>query len=590
VNHTFHIPVMGTGFSIDTPVKVALYGISSVIPLADDILIEKMREYYSVKLNIPFEGISDKLDDFRAKRITAYLNLIDKVVKEKFEALKQAALDKGKEFKKYLEMLPDYSWLKQEYSRLIDNADVEDIKRWISTCLLPGSVDVNIMTKLDKTNYNRQKEALPYQYNDAHAALRGYATSNLESSIVFSAGMNPRLFGYMENFQVFYPDKHGNFKKKIVLKVSDYRSALIQGKFLAKKGLWVSEYRIESGLNCGGHAFATEGHLLGPVLEEFKTNKNTLADTTFKLLEAALEDKGRPCPPQLSIHVTAQGGVGTTDEHNLLLDHFELDSVGWGTPFLLVPEAVNVDHKTRGLLKKSKEQDQYLSNTSPLGIPFNTLRNNTQDLEKNRLTDKGRPGSPCPKKFLVSNNEYTTKPICTASREYQHAKLEELEIQDLSPEELRKQQEKIVEKSCICKGLANGVLQIHHLQSKKDGLGVSVCPGPNIAYFTKTVSLQTMVDHIYGRTNVLERSDRPNMFIKEFKLYLDYFLNKLTEETAPISIKQQKYFNTFRENLQTGLQYYKHLFSNMDERWKIPALKDLKQIEKRLRHLMQHNG
>jgi len=62
-------------------------------------------------------------------------------------------------------MLPDYSWLKQEYSRLIDNADVEDIKRWISTCLLPRSVDVNIMTKLDKTNYNRQKEALPYQYN-----------------------------------------------------------------------------------------------------------------------------------------------------------------------------------------------------------------------------------------------------------------------------------------------------------------------------------------------------------------------------------------------------------------------------------------
>jgi len=60
---------MGTGFSIDTPVKVALYGISSVIPLADDILIEKMREYYSVKLNIPFEGISDKLDDFRAKSV-----------------------------------------------------------------------------------------------------------------------------------------------------------------------------------------------------------------------------------------------------------------------------------------------------------------------------------------------------------------------------------------------------------------------------------------------------------------------------------------------------------------------------------------
>jgi len=29
--HSFHIPVMGTGFTIDTPLKVARYGISSVI-------------------------------------------------------------------------------------------------------------------------------------------------------------------------------------------------------------------------------------------------------------------------------------------------------------------------------------------------------------------------------------------------------------------------------------------------------------------------------------------------------------------------------------------------------------------------------
>ena len=70
----------------------------------------------------------------------------------------------------------------------------------------------------------------------------------------FSAGMNPRLYGYIADFDDFYPSRMEN-KKKIVLKVSDYRSAIIQGKFLAKKGLWVSEYRIESGLNCGGHVF-----------------------------------------------------------------------------------------------------------------------------------------------------------------------------------------------------------------------------------------------------------------------------------------------------------------------------------------------
>ena len=79
--HTFHIPVMGTGFTIDTPIKVAKYGISSVVSLVDDLLVENMREYYSKKLDIPFKNISNKIDDFRAKRFTEYLNLMDQIVK-----------------------------------------------------------------------------------------------------------------------------------------------------------------------------------------------------------------------------------------------------------------------------------------------------------------------------------------------------------------------------------------------------------------------------------------------------------------------------------------------------------------------------
>ena len=54
--------------------------------------------------------------------------------------------------------------------------------------------------------------------------------------------MNPRLYGYIAHFDDFFPDANGYIKKKIILKVSDYRSAIIQGKFLAKKGLWISEY------------------------------------------------------------------------------------------------------------------------------------------------------------------------------------------------------------------------------------------------------------------------------------------------------------------------------------------------------------
>ena len=67
--HSFHIPVMGIGFTIDTPLKVAQYGMDSVISLVDDILVEKLRKMYSEKFEIPYNEITDKIDDFRAKRI-----------------------------------------------------------------------------------------------------------------------------------------------------------------------------------------------------------------------------------------------------------------------------------------------------------------------------------------------------------------------------------------------------------------------------------------------------------------------------------------------------------------------------------------
>ncbi len=117
------------------------------------------------------------------------------------------------------------------------------------------------MSRGDSDAY-RDGKKLPQEFSDAMAALRGFANSTLCSSIIFSAGMNPHLYGYAAKFDDFFPDHdlsgpHGVLKKKIVLKVSDYRSAVIQGKFFTKRGLWVSEYRIESGLNCGGHAYAT---------------------------------------------------------------------------------------------------------------------------------------------------------------------------------------------------------------------------------------------------------------------------------------------------------------------------------------------
>ena len=146
--------------------------------------------------------------------------------------------------------------------------------------------------------------------------------------------MSPRLYSYIENFGDFFPDSEGHIKKKIILKVSDFRSALVQGKMLAAKGLWISEYRIESGVNCGGHAFPTQGVLLGPILEEFRQNRDQLYITCLEGYKEALQKKSLPQPAETpEIKVTAQGGVGTNEEHNFLLDYYNMDSVGWDHRF-----------------------------------------------------------------------------------------------------------------------------------------------------------------------------------------------------------------------------------------------------------------
>lgn len=560
--HTFHIPVMGLGFTIDTPVKVAHYGISSVISIGDDGLIERMRKLYCTRMGLPFQAISHKMEDHRAKRITSYLNLIDKIVKEKFEQLKKSFLTREGDFEKYMDMLPDFSQLKQKFSQIEESKTPKEIYQWLQDHLALGEIDVNIMTKADKPNYSKG-EMLPVQFNDAHASLRGFAESTLHSSVVLSAGMNPRLYGFLEGFQDFFPDGSGRFIKKITLKVSDYRSALIQGKFLAKKGLWVSEYRVESGLNCGGHAFATDGYLLGPVLEEFKNNRKDLVQTLFDLYAEALKKKGLYCPENPpDIRITAQGGVGTAEEHQFLLDYYELDSIGWGTPFLLVPEVTNVDPETLDRLSKAKEEDLYLSNISPLGVPFNNLRNNSKDLEKQELIAKSRPGSPCPNKFLSFNTDYSDKGLCLASRQYQNIKIKELNAAGLNQTEYKKEYDKIVEKACLCVGLGTSVLKVNGMERKVEGNAVSICPGPNMAYFSEVVSLRQMADHIYGKLNLIKRTDRPNLFVKELGMYVDYFKKMIDDLPLPANNRQMNNLATFRENLNEGIEYYKRLALN----------------------------
>lgn len=564
--HTFHIPVMGLGYTIDTPVKVARFGISSVVSIIQDILVEQMREFYCKQsseeyIHIPIEDV-----DHRAKRITAYLNLLQRIVDKQVAEMKMEPFEEGQDIVKYFRLLPDSSPVKQLYTEMTKmSGEAKEIaQKQLRNKITAGAIDVNIMTKIDNQNFTKDNEPLPLEYCDAVAAFRGFANSSLDSSIVFSAGLNPRLYAYLENFKDFFPDAKGNIKKKIILKVSDFRSAIIQGKFLAKKGVWISEFRIESGLNCGGHAFPTEGYLLGPILEEFKNKKEELRVELLGMVNKALEEKNvAMLPPTTEYRISVQGGIGTAKEDLFLREYYNVDGTGWGSPFLLVPEATNVDETTLQQLTHAKKEDYFLSYASPLGIPFNNFRMSSSEEQRKLRIEKNRAGSPCFKQFLAFNTEFTEKQICTSSREYQNLKLKELDTLHLPKEQYKIKFDEITAKDCLCEGLSSTVLLKNNIPVHHHMEAVAICPGPNLAYFSKTFSLEEMVDHIYGRLNALNERYRSHVFINELKMYIDYLRNEVEKNLNSLTEKQTKYFSSFKSNLLQGIEYYKELIPKM---------------------------
>ena len=555
--HTFHIPVMGTGHSIDTPIRVAPYGISSVISLVDDLLLEKIRSYYCKKFNLPFEKIPRQEEDGRAKRTTAYLNMVDEVVKIKFNEIKSQPFFVNSEKDRYFMLLPTESPLRISYLKMKSmeiGSERDSIEKYLTDLMRPGSIDVNIMVKLDKINYV-DKLPLSDEFSDAKAALRGYAQSRVSSGIVFSAGINQALFGYMAKFKDFYRDESGRICKKIILKVSDFRSAMIQGKFLSRKGLEVHEFRIESGLNCGGHAFPSEGELLPPLLEEFKEKRHTLKQQFLPAIIKYYEDLGLRYP-ESAMHeeplLTVQGGIGTYGEDLRLRQDYGVDRTGWGSPFLLVPEATCVDNATVQLLCKATDDDLYLSGASPLGIPFNNVRGSGSDRWTRQQAEQGDPGSACPKGFLVSNVEFSQLPICTASKEYQSQKLKELCDLQVDQNEKDKMIRTVLEKACICDHLGNGALIALGL-ARETLAPQSICPGPNIAWFDRVYTLEEMVDHIYGRGRSLVSDQRPHMYAKEIRMYLTWVAGLM--DSALSDAKQNARVKKILQSLTEGVEY-----------------------------------
>ena len=181
MNHTFHIPVLGLGYSIDTPLKVARYGISSVVSIVDDELTERMRKYHQENTTGGYTLIEKKEEDSRARRITAYLNLLDVLVKEQFTALQTQTSNPLTE--------------KEEFDITVTNIKHDDIKISLTidglknSTVIPGNPP-NVITPTSKVvifKFNRHEGAstpavLPIKLGDEYTACIAFAANEKNGS------------------------------------------------------------------------------------------------------------------------------------------------------------------------------------------------------------------------------------------------------------------------------------------------------------------------------------------------------------------------------------------------------------------------
>jgi hypothetical protein len=442
--HKIHIPVMGICYTADTPIRVAHLGITSVISLVDDGLLEEYRMAYAERLGLDLGSPQTT----RIGRIRSYLDFVADEVDRKFSRLCAGRFDGGSDKDLYFLMLPLDSRLRVEYDGIFAKTGLARIaaEAALTEKMEPGEIQANIMVGLN------HEEA-------AFDAVRGFAASKVKGSLVLSAGVNLSVFEEIAKCKDFYRTGTALPKKKIVLKVSDYRSALVQSRYLAKKGLEVYEYRIESGVNCGGHAFFESRKLLLDVVREFVEKRQELFEATRTMIakfatscvagnNAAIASASSAAnvpvqgivPPPSPARITAQGGLCAPEDIEKIMS-FGIDGVGVGTPFLLVPQATSVDKETRRLLVAAKPEDVTISHASPLGIPFMNLqtstaaeicRQKTEEYFASQGEKSGaqelKPGFPCCQHYLCHVVPGFEHPVCLASREYVMHRLAEIDL------------------------------------------------------------------------------------------------------------------------------------------------------------------
>jgi hypothetical protein len=94
-----------------------------------------------------------------------------------------------------------------------------------------------------------------------------------------------------------------------------------------------------------------------------------------------------------------------------------------------------------------------------------------------------------------------------------------------------------------------------------------------------------MVNHIYGKLNLLNTTDRSHMFINELRLYSDYFQKEVKVLTTNYSEKQSRTLENFKSNLLKGIQYYNEVINELKEEsqeYRLKMKEELKDFESKI--------
>lgn len=80
-----------------------------------------------------------------------------------------------------------------------------------------------------------------------------------------------------------------------------------------------------------------------------------------------------------------------------------------------------------------------------------------------------------------------------------------------------------------------------------------------------------MVGHIYGREEISFKTSRPNLFINELNLYVDYLKKDLSAQLDELNAKKARYFEKFTSQLFNGINYYRELIPELKLNTEIAA-------------------